>query len=131
MLPNWRAVTHESAEGRELRRLWWDGTMPVRWRGRLWSLCIGNGLAVSRTSFNGILDQARRGMSDGTFPEETMAALEEDVQGTLRNLKLFQRGGAMHEDLVDLLLGYVVYTSKATAQKPRYVSRMQVMISHT
>ncbi|KDE03059.1 hypothetical protein MVLG_06448 [Microbotryum lychnidis-dioicae p1A1 Lamole] len=120
VLPNWRAVTHESAEGRELRKLWWDGTMPVRWRGRLWSLCIGNGLAVSRTSFAGILSQARRGLNDGTFFKETMAALEEDVQGTLRNLKLFQRGGAMHEDLINLLLGYVVYASKATGQKPCY-----------
>jgi hypothetical protein len=123
ILPNWRSVLHPNAEGLALRKLWWSGTMPVRWRGRLWGLCVGNGLAVSKNSFTGHLARARKGVEDGSFPVEVMKQLEDDVERTLPTLKLFQKGGVMHEELVDLLLAYTVYAN----EQPRYVSLLVIL----
>ncbi|GAA6009353.1 hypothetical protein JCM11491_004287 [Sporobolomyces phaffii] len=120
ILPNWRAVLHDTSEGRHLRRLWWQGTMPVRFRGRLWSLCIGNGLAISKNAYAAALARAKTGLEQGRedlvrFKEEA----EEDMENVLPTLKLFQkRGGVMHEDLVDLLLAWSVH-DQSTPRYPR------------
>ncbi|KAL8277812.1 hypothetical protein RQP46_009795 [Phenoliferia psychrophenolica] len=117
ILPNWRVVLHEDAKGKALRRLWWDGTMPVRWRGRLWGLCVGNGLAVSRNAYATCLLRAQKGQSEGRYPGEEWEALLEDVEMTLPTLKIFHKeGGVMHEELVDILLAYTVYWGG----QPRY-----------
>lgn len=92
--------------------------MPVRWRGRLWSLVIGNSLSLAKHSFAGHLARAKKMLSEGTYGKDVLEALEKDVEQTLPTLKLFQSGGVMHEDLVDLLLAYTVYASET----PRYVS---------
>lgn len=122
ILPNWRVVLHPDAEGLTLRKLWWEGTMPVRWRGRLWGLCIGNGLAVSKGSYSSHLERARKGVErgDGVW-EEVMRRLEEDVEDTLPTLKLFQKGGVMHQELVDVLLAYTAYAASVDLRPPRYV----------
>lgn len=116
ILPNWRSVLHDNSQGRHLRRLWWDGTMPVRYRGRLWALAIGNGMAVPKSAYARALARVQPGLEDGSL-EDVKRAAEEDVEGTLPALKLFQRGGVMNEELVDLLLAWSVY-EKA---EPRYV----------
>lgn len=121
ILPNWRAVLQETANGRALKQLWWEGTMPVRWRGRLWGLCIGNGLAVSKASFATHLARARSALENGKYPPELVTALEQDVIDTLPTLKLFQKDGVMHDDLFDVLLAYVSYQASETLQPPRYV----------
>ncbi|GAA5828456.1 hypothetical protein JCM11251_006258 [Rhodosporidiobolus azoricus] len=123
ILPNWRAVLHDSSQGRHLRQLWWDGTMPTRWRGRLWALAIGNGIAVPKSAFGkavervkGLLEKEAEGAGEEVWMGEVKAEVEEDVEGCLPALKLFQKGGVMHEDLMDLLLAWSVY-EKTT---PRY-----------
>jgi hypothetical protein len=90
--------------------------MPVRWRGRLWALAIGNGLAVPKSAYGNALAKVKRGLEEG-WMEGVKEEAEEDVEGTLPALKLFQKGGVMHEELVDLLLAWSVY-EKA---EPRYV----------
>ncbi|GAA5967494.1 hypothetical protein JCM11641_000566 [Rhodosporidiobolus odoratus] len=115
ILPNWRVVQHEDAQGRALRRLWVDGTMPVRHRGRLWALAIGNGLAVPKSAFGVSQETAKRLEDEGRL-EEVRRAAEEDVEGTLPTLKLFQKGGVMHDELMELLLVWSVYEKS----KPRY-----------
>ncbi|ORY82308.1 rab-GTPase-TBC domain-domain-containing protein [Leucosporidium creatinivorum] len=119
ILPNWRVVLHHDSEGLSLRKLWWEGTMPVRWRGRLWGLCVGNGLAVSKGSYSGHLDKARKAVGEGRW-EEVVERLERDVEETLPTLKLFQKGGVMHDELVDVLLAYTMYASSVSLRPPRY-----------
>lgn len=116
ILPNWRAVLRVDSEGLALRKLWWSGSMPVRFRGRLWGMCIGNGLALSRSAYGATLSRAKKGVSEGRYPEEVMSALLKDVEQTLPKTKLFQKDGVMHDDLVDLLLAYSIYDGE-----PRYV----------
>lgn len=118
ILPNWRVVFHDDSQGRYLRRLWWNGTMPVRWRGRLWSLCIGNGLAMPKTAFTRASDRARHLLRDGALAE-VEAAAKRDVERALPALKLFQEGRVMHDDLMELLLAWAVYEKRV----PRYVRR--------
>ncbi|BGP14683.1 hypothetical protein JCM10213_006237 [Rhodosporidiobolus nylandii] len=115
ILPNWRIVLHDDSQGRYLRRLWWDGTMPLRWRGRLWALAIGNGLAVPKSAFATAQKRARKAEEDGRLDEVRRLA-EEDTEGTLPTLKLFQSGGVMHEELMELLLAWSVYEKDV----PRY-----------
>ncbi|GAA6031805.1 hypothetical protein JCM8097_001999 [Rhodosporidiobolus ruineniae] len=116
ILPNWRVVLHDDSQGRALRRLWWDGTMPVRYRGRLWALAIGNALAIPKTAFLQAHMAAKKALDDGRIDDATLAALEEDVARTLPALKLFQKSGVMNEDLVDVLLAWTVYEK----ERPRY-----------
>lgn len=115
ILPNWRIVFHDDSQGRYLRRLWWNGTMPVRWRGRLWSLCIGNGLAMPKTAFARATDRAQHLRREGKLVE-VEAAAKEDVKRTLPALKLFQEDRVMHDDLIELLLAWSVYEQRT----PRY-----------
>ncbi|BGP06788.1 hypothetical protein JCM10049v2_002612 [Rhodotorula toruloides] len=115
ILPNWRVVLHDDAQGRRLRDLWWDGTMPVRWRGRLWAMCIGNGLAVGKNELSKASERVRALREAGKF-EEVERAAKEDVERVLPALKLFQQGRVMHEDLMEVLLAWSVY-EKVT---PRY-----------
>lgn len=115
ILPNWRIVFHDDSQGRYLRRLWWNGTMPVRWRGRLWSMCIGNGLAMPKTAFARATDRAQHLRREGQLVE-VEAAAKEDVKRTLPALKLFQENRVMHDDLMELLLAWSVYEQRT----PRY-----------
>lgn len=118
ILPNWRAALRPDAEGKALRALWWQGTMPVRWRGRLWGMAVGNGLTLSgKAAFAKFLDKAKRGIEEGTLSSEVVDALDRDIEITLPLLKLFQRDGVMHEDLKNVLLAYCVFNEG----KPRYV----------
>jgi TBC1 domain family member 14 len=130
ILPNWRVVLHPDAEGLALKKLWWEGTMPVRWRGRLWGLCIGNGLAVSKGSYAGHLGRARKGVEQEQRSwAEVMERLEKDVEDTLPTLKLFQKGGVMHEELVDVLLAYTAYAASLDLRAPRYVGWARLLLS--
>lgn len=109
MLPNWRAALRADPEGVSLRKLWHAGTMPVRFRGRLWGMVIGNGLAIGKASFASCLKKANTIVDAGKYPKETMERLEQEIEETMPLLKLFQSGGVMHEDLRNILLAYSVF----------------------
>ncbi|GAA5942586.1 hypothetical protein JCM3775_000267 [Rhodotorula graminis] len=115
ILPNWRVVLHDTPEGRRLRQLWRDGTMPTRWRGRLWAMCIGNGLAVPKGAFAQAGERAARLRDAGRLAEVERAA-RADAQRTLPALHMFQEGAVMHDDLMEILVAWAVY-EKTT---PRY-----------
>ena len=80
-------------------------------------MCIGNGLAVSRSAYGVHLARARKGREEGRYPAGEMEMLLRDVEETMTELKMFQEGGVMHEDLVELLMAYSVYSDGV----PRYV----------
>ncbi|KAK4050113.1 hypothetical protein OIV83_003684 [Microbotryomycetes sp. JL201] len=116
ILPNWKSVLHDTPEGKHLRTLWWQGTMPTRYRGRLWGLCIGNGLAISKATLAGHVERARKAIAAGKYPQNELDKLLDDVQSTLPTLKLFQKDGVMHDDLVDVLLAFTVFEAGATGE---------------
>lgn len=62
-------------------------------------------------------------MSEGRLAE-LMESLEADVEDTLPTLKLFQKGGVMHDELVDVLLAYAMYAATADGglRPPKHVS---------
>lgn len=97
--------------------------MPVRWRGRLWSMCIGNGLAVSKGGYSSALGrwEAAEGGEEKDRAEELLL---EDVEGTLEGLKLFQKGGVMHDELCALLraASWWLATKDGGTKPLRYVS---------
>lgn len=45
ILPNWKSVLRRD----DLRTVWWNGTMPPRYRSRFWQSCIGNGLVLGKS----------------------------------------------------------------------------------
>ena len=87
-------------------------------------MCVGNGLAVGKASYGNCLKKAKGALEKGTFSTEIREAIEQDVKETMPMLKLFQEGGAMHDDLKDLLFAYSVFGDG----EPRYVSRFLPLI---
>ncbi|KAG2155549.1 rab-GTPase-TBC domain-containing protein [Suillus clintonianus] len=104
ILPDWRAV-HKNPN---LRRLWWNG-MPTKLRASLWQQAVGNALALSKDNYKNCLSRANRALSSGSFPAETLQAIEQDVLSTLPSLHIFHPGtGPLYEDLRDMLCAWVV-----------------------
>lgn len=102
--------------------------MPVRFRGRLWGMTIGNGLAIGKTSFTTSLARANALMEAGSYPEAVMSRLDTDISETMPLLRLFQKGGVLHEDLRNLLLAYSVFTDGKNPQYPSGVSYPAAML---
>lgn len=97
ILPNWKAVLRDD----KLRKVWWSGTMPPRYRARFWQGCIGNGLALSKgahnlitwnagaqlltnafvaASFNRAMALVKAHQAAGRFPNELVASVEDDMR---------------------------------------------------
>jgi len=113
ILPNWKAVR----ENEGLKKVWYSGSMPPRYRANLWSACIGNGLMVGKSSYVKSLALANSMISSSRFPLDKLDLLEKDVEITMPQLKLFQTEGPMHDDLRNLCLAYSVFWK----EKPNYV----------
>ncbi|CZT08257.1 related to Mac1p interacting protein (MIC1 protein) [Rhynchosporium graminicola] len=116
VLPNWDAVTSQ----KRTRELWWRGIAP-RSRGVVWQKAIGNQLGLSDSSYVAALRRAqalektiKRG--SGLSPDEEtkkgwLRRIEQDVEGTYKELRIFQKGGPLHETLRDVLRAYAMYRS--------------------
>jgi hypothetical protein len=96
----------------------------------MWEQAVGNALALSkgkdhfayrpwyRSSF-GHLDnyrtcfaRAKRALSSGTFPQSTLAFIEDDIRSTLPALHIFHPAtGPLYQDLKDMLCAWVVSRS--------------------
>lgn len=104
------------------RTLWWSG-LPNRVRGRIWSICIGNTLSVNEDTFNMALsksldtEQFLRERDDHENDDdnhelltlESYTLLEQSVARTFVDLNIFQKGGPLHESLVQVLKAYLYY----------------------
>ncbi|KAI9746826.1 MAG: hypothetical protein M1835_002376, partial [Candelina submexicana] len=115
VLPNWDHVISEP----RTRELWWRGVSP-RSRGTVWQKAIGNELELTEASYIAALTRAkdiqaeiRRDGLDGARRKEKkwFEAIERDVEDVFPELKIFQRGGPLHEGLVDVLMAYAMYRS--------------------
>ncbi|KAI9832403.1 MAG: hypothetical protein M1819_004391 [Sarea resinae] len=116
VLSNWDRVIREP----RTRELWWRGIAP-RSRGIVWEKAVGNELELTAASYTAALKRAKdlekkiqsgRNEGDaGTKEADWFASIRRDVQNTYPELKIFQPGGPLNEDFVDVLLAYSMYRS--------------------
>ncbi|KFA65095.1 hypothetical protein S40285_03107 [Stachybotrys chlorohalonatus IBT 40285] len=114
IIPRWNQAIRE----RRTREMWWKGVAP-RSRGAVWVRAIGNQLELSETSFRAALRRAQdieervkadRGDSEDARRAKWFAQIRQDVrESTLRDLRIFQEGGPLHQSLVDVLSAYAMY----------------------
>jgi hypothetical protein len=114
IIPRWNEAVRE----RRTRELWWKGVAP-RSRGVVWAQAIGNELGLSATSFRAALSRAReveervksgRGDAEDVKRAKWFEQIRRDArERTLKDLRIFQQGGPLHQDLIDVLSAYAMY----------------------
>lgn len=85
----------------------------------MWQKAVGNDLALREDSFTKALQRAKETETrfatnrDVELPKEKawFDAIRRDVHATFPELKIFQRGGPLHDGLVDVLMAYSMYRS--------------------
>lgn len=55
--------------------------------------------------------RAKKAIESGRFPPDILERIEQDLDGTLVHLRLFQKGSPLREDLRELITAWVVYRS--------------------
>ncbi|KAF8140565.1 rab-GTPase-TBC domain-containing protein [Boletus edulis] len=104
IVPDWRVVHRDP----DLRKVWWNG-IPTKLRASMWERAAGNALTLSKDSYRSCLSRAKRALSSGVFPKETLQAIEDDILVTLPALHIFHpENGPLYQDLKDLLCAWVV-----------------------
>ena len=114
VLPNWGQVIREP----RTRELWWRGVAPKS-RALVWQKAIGNDLGLTETTFKKALQRAetiaaaiQSGKGDQYGKENAwFDAIQRDVKVALPDLKIFQPGGPLHDDLVQVLKAFSMYRS--------------------
>jgi hypothetical protein len=116
VLPNWEATTSQ----KRTRELWWRGVAP-RSRGAVWAKAIGNELGLSDASYTAALRRAKALQttiksgsqlnSEELKKKRWLDKIEDDVQLTYPDLRIFQAGGPLHDSLLDVLKAYAMYRS--------------------
>jgi hypothetical protein len=111
--PDWDRVLSEH----RTRELWWRGVTP-RSRGAVWQRAIGNELALTEDTYNKALQRARdvgsktdEGGETNRKMREWLEEIRHDVSSTFPDLNLFQEGGPLRENLIDVLDAYSMYRS--------------------
>ncbi|KAF7436496.1 hypothetical protein PC9H_003329 [Pleurotus ostreatus] len=123
ILPDWRVV-HKNPH---LRKLWWNG-IPTKLRAHMWEKAVGNPLALSKDNYRACLARAKRALSSGTFPSETLSLIEADIATTLPALHIFHSEmGPLYQDLKDMLCAWVVSRSDEGLGYTTGVSRVAAM----
>ncbi|KZT54652.1 RabGAP/TBC [Calocera cornea HHB12733] len=108
VMPDIAAATKD----KKLRKLWWNG-VPPKLRGRIWAATVGNPLALSKDSYRPYISRARRAITAGKFPRQTLELIEDDIAGTMPSLRIFDPvHGPLHQDLKDLLCAWTVARSE-------------------
>lgn len=100
------------------RDLWWQG-VSSKVRGQVWERAIGNQLMVTDGTYERALKRARaiqsRNVEDLNDAERTMLSwfrdIERDAETAFPELNLFQLGGPLWQDLVDVCKAYACYRS--------------------
>lgn len=83
----------------------------------------------SSDSYRSCLARAKRALSSGVFPAETLQAIEEDILVTLPALHIFHpENGPLYQDLKDLLCAWVVSRADEGLGYTRGTSRIAAMI---
>jgi hypothetical protein len=114
ILPRWNDAIRE----RRTRELWWKGVAP-RSRGAVWYKAIGNELGLSATSYEAALKRAHdaeervkegKGDAEDVRCGAWFKTIRRDVsEKTWSDLRIFQDGGPLHMNLVNVLSAYAMY----------------------
>lgn len=119
------------------RELWWRGVAP-RSRADVWEKAIGNDLALNAATYNRALQRSQeievqisRGGKYEQFKERTwFDAIRRDIRATLPELKMFQVGSPLHDDLTNILMAYCMYRSDVGYSHGTHVSPASLAIAH-
>jgi len=116
VLKRWDVAIHEE----RIRGIWWKG-IPPKSRGAVWSRAIGNELGLTTTSFQAALSRAsevekRVKKGNAAVDDERRMAWFSEIQKdaeecTWPELKIFQAGAPLHQNVVDVLRAYSMYRS--------------------
>jgi hypothetical protein len=69
-------------------------------------------LSIFQDNYKNCLSRAKRALSAGSFPAETLQAIEEDILSTLSGLHIFHpETGPLYQDLKDMLCAWIVSRS--------------------
>ncbi|CCG80814.1 Putative uncharacterized protein [Taphrina deformans PYCC 5710] len=102
------------------KQLWWNG-LPNRVRGEVWYTCVGNTLSVTAETFKLATEKSlqtekilKTRQEDEDDPDqlltlESYELLDKSVAQTFIELRIFQKGGPLHESLVQVLKAYLYY----------------------
>lgn len=83
----------------------------------------------SLDNYNTCLSRAKRALSSGVFPAETLQAIEEDILVTLPALHIFHpESGPLYQDLKDMLCAWVVSRADEGLGYTPGTSRIAAMI---
>ena len=100
------------------RELWWRGIAP-RSRAEVWERALGNELALNNSTFEKALQRSRDVEAKLQKLDEQepckerswFEAMDRDIKATFPELKIFQPGSSLHNDLSDVLKAYCMYRS--------------------
>ncbi|KAI9664921.1 MAG: hypothetical protein M1821_006369 [Bathelium mastoideum] len=114
VLPNWS----QSIRDKKTRELWWKG-VATKSRGEVWQRAIGNELGLNESSYEKALARANvlekefnaAGGEEATRKKEHewFKAIKRDAANAFPELRIFQQGGPLHDDLVKVLMAYAMY----------------------
>ena len=113
VLPNWANVIGD----KKTRELWWKGIAPKA-RGEVWQRAIGNELGLTDSSYEKALARAQAvekelnatGEEEAAKKEaEWFKAIKRDAAHAFPELRIFQQGSPLHDDLVKVLMAYAMY----------------------
>ena len=115
IIPNWASAINGVEYTKKTRRLLYLG-IPTKFRGEVWKKAIGNELQLKEQSYYLALERARKWEVRGVSQERDgkwglIEAAETDMEFSFPELKMFQRGMLLHEDLVDVVKAYIMYRS--------------------
>lgn len=124
VLPNWDHAIRQP----RTRELWWRGISPKS-RGEVWQRAVGNDLALTDESYRKALRRAKEvdtvttaGNANNEREKQWFKAIRRDIKTTFPDLKIFQPGGPLSDDLVDVLMAYSMYRSDVGYSHGTHVS---------
>ena len=114
VLPKWDQVINE----KKTRELWWKGVTPKS-RGKIWQRALGNELGLNDSSYEKALARAiaaenelKAGLEEEAAKRKECGwfkAIKRDASTAFPDLRIFQQGGPLHDDLVKVLMAYAMY----------------------
>ena len=134
VLPNWDQVIREP----RTRELWWRGVAPKS-RAQVWQKAIGNDLALTEVTYSKALQRAKdvktrlakSGNEELGKEKAWFDAIRRDVKVTFPELNIFQPGGPLHSDLVDVLMAYSMYRSDVGYSHGTHVNHLPLLSCST
>ncbi|WBW74263.1 Rab GAP [Schizosaccharomyces osmophilus] len=106
----------DSLTSSKVAGIWREG-IPFRIRGKAWQKVIGNHLQLDYQTFFLACESAKK-LAHSNENDQTQdinmfshdkSALEVDIESTIPHLHLFQKGEALHNDLIQLVSAFSAY----------------------